>query len=59
MADRTRVRKPPNKAILIIRIPEDLRDAAARRASMHNISLSEAVRNALALWLASFGNDNA
>jgi hypothetical protein len=50
-------RRPPNDAILIIRIPEQLREQTAARAALYNVSLSEAVRNALALWLASFGND--
>lgn len=62
MPEPSRIRKspkPPNDAILILRIPEDLREQAAERAALHKISLSEAVRNALALWLASFGNDRA
>lgn len=49
--------RPPNGAILILRIPENLRERAAERAALHHVSLSEAVRNALELWLASFGND--
>lgn len=50
---------PANDAILILRIPEQLRERAAQRAALYHVSLSEAVRNALELWLASFGNDRA
>jgi Arc/MetJ-type ribon-helix-helix transcriptional regulator len=50
-----RARKPPNDAILLIRIPEHLRETVARVAYASNKSLSEAVREALTEWLVKHG----
>lgn len=49
---RTRAKRVTvNDAILIIRIPEQLREEAAREAAKWGISLSEAVRQSIEWWL--------
>lgn len=44
-------RKPPNDAVLILRINEGLRERFARQAFLRDRSVSEAVREAMEQWM--------
>lgn len=58
-ASAARVRRPPNDAVVILRIPEAVREQVALAAYSRGVSLSEAMRQAAVMWLDSFNADAA
>lgn len=49
--------KPPKNAVLVVRIPYELREAVARKAYRYNLDLSKAVRLACEAWLVADERD--
>lgn len=49
--------RPANDVLLVVRMPKDLRESVARNANLRGMSLSEAVRLAMELWLVDLAPD--